>query len=317
MTINRRNFLQKTAISSLALLSPWPVTAISKQQERKFTLQLDGGSIGLQAGQEELIQLASQYGFESVSAIPQYLASLSPGEIEELSGDIKEKKLVWGSANLPVDFRKDQDTFRQGLADLPNMAQALQRAGVSRMGTWIMSNHAELTYLQNFRQHAVRLREIAGMLQDYGIRLGLEYVGPKTIWTANRFPFIYTMAETQELIAAIGLPNLGLVLDSFHWYTAGEDVDDIRSLDNKDVVACDLNDARANIKREEQVDGRRELPLATGVIDVKAFLEALLAIGYDGPVRAEPFNQELNQLEDEAAVQKTAVAMKKAFSLVS
>lgn len=60
----------------------------------------------------------------------------------------------------------------------------------------------------------------------------------------------------------------------------------------------------------------RELPAATGVIDVRAFLNALAAIGYDGPVRAEPFNRELNALDNEAAVQATTAAMKKAFTMI-
>jgi len=35
-----------------------------------------------------------------------------------------------------------------------------------------------------------------------------------------------------------------------------------------------------------------------------------------GPVRAEPFNRELNALPDEQALAATAKAMKKAFALV-
>ena len=46
------------------------------------------------------------------------------------------------------------------------------------------------------------------------------------------------------------------------------------------------------------------------------FLGALVKIGYDGPVRAEPFKKELRGLPAEEAVGKTAAAMKKAFSLV-
>ena len=38
------------------------------------------------------------------------------------------------------------------------------------------------------------------------------------------------------------------------------------------------------------VDGKRELPASTGVIDVKACSAALERIGFDGPVRVEPFN---------------------------
>ena len=45
-------------------------------------------------------------------------------------------------------------------------------------------------------------------------------------------------------------------------------------------------------------------------------LGALVAIGYDGPVSAEPFNKALNALDDEPAVEKTADAMKTAFAMI-
>ncbi len=313
--LNRRHFIQKTAASSMLGFASFPWTTAA-DKKRQFTMHLDGGAIGVDASQKELINLAHQHGFESVSAFPSYLVDLSPGEMETLLGEMKQKKLVWATAGLPMDFRKDPDTFQQGLAKLPSLAKGLQRAGVTRVGTWIMPNHPDLNYLQNFRQHAVRLREAAAVLEDHGLRLGLEYVGPKTLWTANTFPFMHTMTETQELITAIRRPNVGLLLDSFHWFTAGEQAKDILKLSNQEVVACDLNDGHQGRSREEQIDGQRELPLTSGVIDAKAFLEALVAIGYDGPVRAEPFNQALNQLDNQAAVQKTAQAMKKAFALV-
>ena len=125
------------------------------------------------------------------------------------------------------------------------------------------------------------------------------------------------MAETQDLIAATGQSNVGLLLDSWHWYTAGESVDDILKLSNDEVVECDLNDAPKGRTREEQIDNQRELPMATGVIDMKGFMNALVKIGYDGPVRAEPFNQPLNAMDNDEACAATAKAMKAAAELVS
>jgi sugar phosphate isomerase/epimerase len=81
-------------------------------------------------------------------------------------------------------------------------------------------------------------------------------------------------------------------------------------------VSCHLNDAPAGIPVDQQRDGTRALPCATGVIDLKTFLGALVNIGYDGPVLAEPFDKKLNALDNEAAVAATAAAMKKAFALV-
>src|SRR5262249_44867481 len=145
---------------------------------------------------------------------------------------------------------------------------------------------------------------------------GLEYVGPRTSWTASRYPFIHTLAEMRELIAEIGRENVGLVLDSWHWYTAGETAADLRGLTNREVVACDLNDAPRSVPLDQQRDGVRELPCSTGVIDLRAFLSTLAAIGYDGPVRAEPFNATLRTLPAEEAVAATARAMKRAFALI-
>ena len=79
-------------------------------------------------------------------------------------------------------------------------------------------------------------------------------------------------------------------------------------------MACDLNDAPAGIPIDEQIDNRRELPAATGVIDLKSFLGVLVEIGYDGPIRAEPFNKALNDMDDREAVAATAKALRIAFA---
>jgi sugar phosphate isomerase/epimerase len=275
------------------------------------------GAVGVQArSQREAIKLAAQGGFESIQPSPGELAGMSAAQLTEVLDLLREQKLVWGAAGLPVDFRKDDATFQQGLAKLPALATALQRAGATRVSTWLSPAHAELTYIANFKQHAQRLREVAKVLGDHGQRFGLEYVGPKTSWSKQRFPFIHTMAETKDLLAEIGQDNVGFVLDSWHWYTAQETKADLLSLTNQDVVACDLNDAPAGLAVDEQMDLSRELPAATGVIDLKTFLTALVEIGYDGPVRAEPFNKPLNAMDNDQAVAATAAAMRKAFSLV-
>jgi sugar phosphate isomerase/epimerase len=243
-----------------------------------------------------------------------YLAKLSDDELKELLGFLDSKDLVWGAAGLPVEFRRDEAKFEADLKRLPEIALGLQRAGVTRIGTWLMPAHDELTYRSNFEQHTRRLRAVAKVLDEYGLVLGLEYVGPRTLWASKRYSFVHTLAETQELIDAIGNGNLGVVLDSWHWYTAEETLDDLRTLSADQIVAVDLNDAPVGIPVDEQIDNRRTLPAATGVIDVATFLKFLVEIGYEGPVRAEPFSQEVNAMDDEPAVKATGTAMQNAFA---
>ena len=165
------------------------------------------------------------------------------------------------------------------------------------------------------KTHAKRLREAAGILKNHGIRFGLEYVGPKTSWSTKRFPFVHTMAEMKELIAEIDKPNVGFVLDSWHWYTAGETKKDLLTLRAGQIVSVDLNDAPAGLTLETQMDGKRELPAATGVIDVASFLGALQSLGFDGPVRAEPFNDAVRKMAPAEALAATKAAMDKAFAM--
>lgn len=280
-------------------------------------MSLNPGAIGVSGvDQLALLDLAQRHGFEAIIAMPGELSEMSEEVLARLAQRMGESQITWGAAGLPVDFRRDTDTFRDGLSKLPRLAAGLERAGVTRMNTWIMPTHGSRTYKENFELHSNRLGQIAGILEGYQIRLGLEYVGPKTLMTREKFSFIRTMAETKELIAAIGKSNVGFVLDSFHWFCAGENGSDILSLSKEDIVTCDLNDAKAGRTADEQIDGQRELPMASGVIPVKDFLGALVEIGYDGPVRAEPFNAELNALDNEEAVVATRAAMGKAFALV-
>jgi sugar phosphate isomerase/epimerase len=295
----------------------WTPRWAHAQSKLKSTLRmktcLTPGSIGVTASQMEAIELAERYGFDAVEPYSGYLASLSDQEIDEIAATLKAKGLVWGAAGLPVDFRRDAETFNEGMKGLPGVAAALAKAGASRVGTWLMPGHDSLTYVQNLRQHAARLREAARVLGDHGHRLGFEYVGTFTLRNRFKYPFVHTLAETQDLIAEIGADNLGLVLDTWHWWQAGDTVDDILSLKNEQVVSVDLNDAPAGVPFREQQDGRRELSSATGVIDVAAFLSALRQIGYDGPARAEPFNQKLNEMDNDAACEAVISAMRKSI----
>lgn len=316
---SRRRFLESLAAAAVVGTATALRAEIGRATaaRRLMTLDLVCGNIGVKAGQREAAELAIRYGFESVGADPADLGRMSEAELDELRALMKAGNLAWGAANLAVEFRRDDEAFRRTSEGLPDFCRALRRAGVTRVGTWLPPSSDTLTYRQYFQLILPRLRETARVLEgEGGLRLGLEYVAPKTGWAGRRYPFLHTLAETRELVAEIGRPNVGHVLDSWHWWHAGDTAAEVKGLRNQDVVAVDLNDAPAAVPKDQQPDGARELPLATGLIPIADFLGALFAIGYDGPVRAEPFNKDLRDKPREDALAATAAAMKKAFALV-
>jgi len=317
---NRRTFVKSAALAAAAGAigaSPFSWAASStKNGSRLFKMCLNPGPIGVKANQKELLDYAIAYGYEAMTSSPKELMNFSNSERSELLDKMDSSGISWGSTGLPVDFRKDEETFQKGIIGLSGYARTLKSFGATRMNTWIMPTHPELHYNANMKQHASRLRQCARIVGDSGVKLGLEYVGPKTLMARDRFSFVRTMVELRELISNIGESNVGLVLDSFHWFCAEDTEADILALSNEDVVTVDLNDARSDLSRDEQIDNTRELPMATGVIDLKTFMNALVKIGYDGPVRAEPFNASLRRLDNETALKVNHEAMSEAFALV-
>ncbi len=315
--MDRRNFV-KQATMATAMISVGVQEAFARKTAgRKFKIALNPGIIGVKANFAETLNYAIKYGYEAISPFTQeVMKSYSPGQLNEILSKMKEHNIGYDSTNIPVEFRQDKTRFDTDLKGLPAFCETMQKQGATRINTWIISSHNELTYNENMKQHATRLKACARIMQDYGIRLGLEYLGMRTLVTSGRYPFISSMKEGKELIAEIGESNVGFVLDSFHWYTANDTLEDIRSLKPEDIITCDINDARVGFKREEQTDGKRELPMATGVIPIKDYLQGIIDIGYDGPLRTEPFNQALNELDNDEALEVNMRAIRKALATV-
>lgn len=314
--ITRRSFSALTVTAMGATLAPQAANANQANPPLKMYPNLGVGHIGVRANQLQAFEFAVQFGFGGVNAHLGDLEAMSEEELDAFLARMEEAGVQWGPGGLPVDFRRDDQTFRDGMADLPRRAAVYQRAGVTRISTWILPGSNELTYLQNFKRHAERLREAASVLNDHGLRFGLEFVGPRTSMNNFRFPFAHTQIEMLELVDEIGLPNLGLLLDAWHWHTSQGTVEELRQLTNELVVDVHVNDAPLGVPLHELQDMSRELPCATGVIDLESFMTVLKEIGYDGPLSAEPFNQELNAMEDAAAVQRTKESMDELFALI-
>lgn len=271
---------------------------------------LNVGMIGVKATLPEAIDYAKRFGFRSVDfSITEAVALADEMGIENVRALFEDADIFPGAWGFPVDYRQDDATWREGLMALPRHAEFALELGCTRTTTWILPASDERTFRENFKFHLERLRPAAQILADYGCRLGLEFVGPKTLRTDHSYNFIHTMDGMMALCAAIGTGNVGLLLDLFHLYTSHGSLDDVRKLNRNDIVVVHVNDAIAGRTADEQIDNERALPGETGEMDIVGFLHALRDIYYDGPVTSEPFSQQLRDLPAEEALRVTSEAM--------
>jgi sugar phosphate isomerase/epimerase len=273
---------------------------------------LSTSAVGIKANFQQALDLAKRHGFAGIDApVSEITALIDQRGAQAVNDMFAAAGLKPGGFGCPTNFRTDEGAWETGLAQLPRLAKAAQAIGCQRCYTWIAPASDTLDYAANFELHVTRLKPIAEILNAHGIRIGLEFVGPKTSRRGKKHEFIHDMEGAFELCDAIGTSNVGLLLDSWHWYASRGKVDDITSLKASEVVYVQVNDAPKGVTVEEQIDNVRDLPAATGVIDIKGFLQAIKSIGYDGPITAEPYRKDLATLPSDQAAKAVAEAMDK------
>lgn len=268
---------------------------------------LSPGALGFPVSFRDAAAVAAENGFEG------YWFDLGR-DLEEGMEACRERLSSTGlrpaGFGLPVDFRRDRESFEDALRALPQLATAARRLGLQRSTTYILPASDDLSYKENFELHRSRLRSISEILRDNDIRLGLEFVGPQTMRAGKKHVFIHNLVQTLELCEAIDTGNVGLLLDLFHWDTAGQSTEDFKRIDDESlVVLVHLNDAPEGRTMEEQLDNDRRLPGETGVLGSAPFLDGVASLGYTGPVVVEPFSATLKAMPFEEAVAATKASL--------
>jgi sugar phosphate isomerase/epimerase len=279
---------------------------------------INPGTLGIEPPLAEYIALAERYSFGGIEFNIDRVIDLSKQSTwHEVRGLFELHGVSPAIFGLPIDWRKSDEAFSEGFSRLKTYANAAAQIGCTRTGTWLPPAIDGST--DEFAAViARRFRAVADVLADYNISLALEFVGPDTCRIGpkahGKNPFIYTLGQTIDLIEEIDAPgnNIGLLIDSFHWYTSHGTVENILALASDQVIHVHINDA-PDVPINEQLDFERLLP-GDGIINLTSFLKTLAYIGYAGFVAVETFNKDLAALGADGAAARTEVAVERLLS---
>lgn len=307
--MNRRDFISSAGTGLAAIGATRIKTTLAQplpEGGNTMFRSMNPGTIGVKGTFEETLKYARMGEFQGMDgSLPKMAALARESSATHIKELYEEAGLRVGGMSVPPQWRGKQSDFDKLITELPEMASVAQKIGTSGCMTWLSPLSEDLRFRENFQFHISRLRPIAEILKDHGLRLGLEPVGPRTKREGAGYGFLYTIFGVLGLAEAIGTGNVGLLLDSFHWHTALGTASDLASLTPEDVVHVHINDAPQGVPVGEHQDDARGLPGETGVIDLKTFLTSLKKIGYPGAVSPEPMSPKLRTMSpDEAA--KTA-----------
>lgn len=240
----------------------------------------------------DFAKLAARVGFPGVDVD---LSAAMKAGAEGTNTLLEQLRVRPAVFNFPVEFRKDDAAFHASLAQLEPAAKFAQAIGCPRMVTYIMPS-SPIPKAELRRLYKDRFSQSARILAKYDVRLGLEFLGP--LQFRKQFPheFIWRMPEMLAFAKECG-PNVGLLLDAWHWHHAGATVDDILQAGRDGIVHVHFDDA-PNLPPEQIRDNERLMP-GEGVIDLVGFLQALKKIGYTDALSVEVFGRGLKDMTPE------------------
>lgn len=269
---------------------------------------LNGPAIGIKLPLPDLAALARQTGFAGIDFDMREALGLQ----DAATAFGATRAAQWG---LPVNGTQTEWEIDAG--ELAACARLAAKLGATRCATWVPSWHDSRALAENTEYHIAKLTPAARILAEHGIQLGLEFLGPVTLFQNHRFAFIHQMQPMLDMGAQIG-PNVGLLMDAWHLFTSGATLADLARLKASDIVHVHINDAPKGVPFDQVKDTIRHLPLETGVLDLAGFMRGLKAIGYDGPVTTEPFNARINEIagrDPKAAATEVSAAMDRLWQM--
>jgi 2-keto-myo-inositol isomerase len=127
------------------------------------------------------------------------------------------------------------------------------------------------------------LNELCDISAPYGVSLAFEFLGQTDCSVPK-------LDVATEIVREAGRENLGLVIDSFHFYAGGSTLEMIEELDPKLIQIFHINDAE-DLPRDQLEDRHRLLP-GLGILPLREIVSAFQHIGYDKVASVEIFRPE-------------------------
>ena len=229
------------------------------------------------------VEVARANGYDGVELwLPKLTRYLDVGfEPQDLVAALGPLRVTMLDVLLPIEH-SDPVERRRLRDDCTRHAAVAAQLGCSVLQVVALDNFDAGDWPSQRRTLIDSLNELADLAQPHGVRLGLE---PVTFSPFNSVP------QALEVIEAVGGERVGIVLDTWHLWTAGASWDDVAAVDPELVVCAHISDTKPKAEAEWRDEDRTALP-GDGVLPMDEAIAAIKATGYEGVWSVEMFSPE-------------------------
>ena len=252
--------------------------------ETKFALNQ---SMIMQCQTEEFISVCAKVGIEAVELrIPKLKETLYHMSHKEFTGLLKKHGISVLSLNAIDDFSMvPEDNLDLLKMECESVGRMCEIAGctmvVAPVARWFDSPPSREKIISLSKE---RLRYVADIFKPFGVRIGFEPIS---------FPefTVRDLELSQEIIEKSEVEPIGIVPDIYNLFRGGLQPEALTKL-KYPIFLMHINDAEDSPLEDLHVMYNRVFP-GEGVANAKAWVQALLQIGYEGYFSLELFRQEI------------------------
>jgi 2-keto-myo-inositol isomerase len=267
------------------------------------------GATTMKASLVEDIRAASRAGFDGLEIWASKLRKfLEAGTTAELESLFDEHRLEPYSINSI-----ERITFRNGEAHALLLEECEELCRIaSEIGCpYIIVVPSPLPAGQSradvIEESVSVLDTLGSIAERYGVGLAFEFLGQMDC-------SVQTLEQAAEIVRKLSRSNVGLVIDSFHFYAGGSQIESIDSLDSQKLFIFHINDAES-LPRAELEDRHRLLP-GLGILPLREIISALRRINYDRITSVEIFRPEYWERDPQELARDAHTAVSKVLAEV-
>ncbi len=263
------------------------------------------GATTMKADLETDVRAAAAAGFDYLeiwaAKLREFLKTHSVPELKTLLGENRVKSLSINSIeNITFSDAPAYLRIRAECEELCALAEAIGCPYVVVVpGNFPMGG---LSSYEVIEETVSVLRELASIAERHNVALAFEFLGQKDC-------SVQTLELADEIVQKVNRRNIGLVIDSFHFYVGGSTIKMIEALDPKRLFIFHINDAE-DLPLDQLTDAQRLLP-GLGSLKLTEMIEALRRIGYDQTVSVETFRPEYWERDPFELAQEAKAAVEK------
>jgi sugar phosphate isomerase/epimerase len=231
----------------------------------------------------EKIRLAGEAGFDAIElwANDVYEHVGRGGEVRDVEHALADQGLRVPSIIAARGWAEAVDEEYPILRDeVKRRLELSARLGAS----WLVCSPPRMPC--DLGQITARYRDLLELARDMTVKPTFEYI--------SFFRSISQLKQAWQVVVDANDPDATVIVDAFHSYNSFSTLDELRAIPGNKISHYHIDDAHPNIPAGRQLDPDRVM-LGEGPIDLRAEIQVLREIGYQGAISLELFNEELWQ----------------------